>query len=53
MGQQRKNTWDEGACSNDMGNAQRGNPRDVMPKPNTDLLDWASYWQFGRVGGIR
>jgi len=39
-------TWDEGGCGTDMGNAGRADPTSALTKPNSDLMDWASFWQF-------
>lgn len=45
-GADRINTWDEGGCGEDMGNARRANPAAAMSKSDDDLLDYASYHQF-------
>jgi len=45
-GEDRINTWDEGGCTTDMGNAGRSEPAAPLIKPDDHLLDWASYYQF-------
>ena len=49
----RKATWDEGGCSFDMGNAGRSDQDSPMNKPNTDKMDWASFWQFDFNGNTK
>lgn len=49
----RKATWDEGGCSFDMGNAGRSDQDSPMRKPDTDKMDWASFWQFDFNGNTK
>jgi hypothetical protein len=46
----RQATWDEGGCPFDMGNAERTDQDVPLAKPNSDKMDWASFWQFDRNG---
>jgi len=52
-GENRKNTWDEGACTNEMGNAGRADYDAPLTKPNNAPLDWGSYWQFIENDNVR
>lgn len=45
----RDNTWHEGGCDIEMGNASRTNPSEPMNKSDTSPMDWASYFQFLRI----
>lgn len=49
----RQATWDEGGCAFDMGNAGRTDQDTPLAKPNSDLMDWASFWQFDQNGNTR
>lgn len=49
----RQATWDEGGCAFDMGNAGRTDQDAPLAKPNSDLMDWASFWQFDQNGNTR
>lgn len=49
----RKNTWDEGGCGIEMGNAQRNAPTAPMNKLDTAPLDWGSYWQFQKNANVK
>lgn len=46
----RQATWDEGGCPFDMGNAERTDQDAPLTKPDSDKMDWASFWQFDRNG---
>ena len=49
----QKNTWDEGACQNEMGNSNRANVAAPLRKTDDDLIDYASYWEMAKAGNIR
>ncbi len=49
----RKATWDEGGCAFDMGNAGRTDQDSPMQKPDSDKMDWASFWQFDFNGNTK
>ncbi|MCE7913505.1 MAG: hypothetical protein DYH15_02245 [Nitrosomonas sp. PRO4] len=49
----RKATWDEGGCAFDMGNAGRSDQDSPMQKPDSDKMDWASFWQFDFNGNTK
>ena len=42
----RKNCWDEGNCTTEMGNSSRGDNRVPLQKSNDSPMDFASIWEM-------
>ncbi len=42
------NTWNEGGCTKEMGNAARTTPTVPMTKSDKAPMDWASYWEYAK-----